>query len=370
MSSTAKKIRLGLVGVGNWAQNGHLSVLKLLPQYETTAVYSQRPDAALAAADAHGIQHVVATLDELVNHPEVDLVLVLTTAQQHEESIRAAISAGKDVYCEWPLTPNAETTAELVQLARKAGVKTVIGLQRRFAPGFRYLRDLVAEGYVGKLRSVKLQVSTPMFGNPLPEALRWSLFPENFMDVSSIFGAHMLDPLFSVVGRPGSFSALLANQFAEVTIEGTGERLSTSVPHQLLLSGKLANGAVFAVHIEGGKHNGAGVQIDITGESGDLHMSNTSVFGNTDEHYVVSGAQGGQNQRLASLPIPDSYQQVPETQLWTGVLELADLYVEYARDLRNGTQTVPTFADALWIQRLLEQAALASRNGTRVTLQD
>jgi predicted dehydrogenase len=370
MNSTAKKIRLGLVGLGNWAQNGHLAVLKLLPQFETTAVYSQRPGAARAAADAHGIRHVAATLDELVNFPEVDLVLVLTTAQQHEEAIRAAVAAGKDVYCEWPLTPKAETTAELVELARKARVKTIVGLQRRFAPAFRYLRDLVADGYVGKLRSVKIQVSTPAFGNPLPEALRWSVFPENFMDVTSIFGAHLLDPLFSVVGRPKSFTALLDNQFAEVTVAGTGEKLSTSVPHQLLLSGKLTNGAVFSAHIEGGKRNGFGVQIDITGEAGDLHMSNPSAFGNSDEHYVISGAKGEESQRLAPLPVPDSYRQVPESPLWTGVLELADLYVEYARDLQNGTQTVPSFADALWMQRLLEQASLASQAGARVTLRD
>jgi hypothetical protein len=40
---------------------------------------------------------------------------------------------------------------------------------------------------------------------------------------------------------------------------------ATAVPDQLLLQGILASGAVFAVHIEGGKHHGTGVQIDITG---------------------------------------------------------------------------------------------------------
>ena len=86
------------------------------------AVYSQRAEAAQAAAREHGIAHVAASLADLVNHPEVDLVLVLTTGPQHEKAIRAAIAAGKDVYCEWPLTPNAKTTAELVELARAAGL--------------------------------------------------------------------------------------------------------------------------------------------------------------------------------------------------------------------------------------------------------
>src|SRR5258708_3918611 len=146
-----KKIRLGLIGVGNWALFAHVRVLRLLPEYEIVAIYSQRKEAAMAAATEYGIPHVAESLDALVTDPLVDQVLVLTTSQQHEEGIRAAITAGKDVYCEWPLTPTAAKSAELATLADAAGVKTQIGLQRQFAPAFRYVHDLVAQGYVGKV---------------------------------------------------------------------------------------------------------------------------------------------------------------------------------------------------------------------------
>src|SRR6202049_4250854 len=147
-----KKIRLGLIGVGNWALFAHVRVLRLLPEYEIVAIYSQRKEAAKAAATEYGIPHVAESLDALVRDPLVAQVLVLTTSQQHEEGIRAAITAGKDVYCEWPLTPTAAKSAELATLADAAGVKTQIGLQRQFAPAFRYVHDLVAQGYVGKVR--------------------------------------------------------------------------------------------------------------------------------------------------------------------------------------------------------------------------
>jgi predicted dehydrogenase len=362
------KIRVGLVGVGNWALYAHVRMLNLMPQYEMVAVYSQRAEAAQAAAREHGIAHVAASLADLVNHPEVDLVLVLTTGPQHEKAIRAAIAAGKDVYCEWPLTPNAKTTAELVELARAAGVRTILGTQRRFAPAFRYVKDLIAEGYVGKIRSVRMHVSVNSFGKLRDNALRWSVLPENFMGVVSIFGAHFMDPLFSVVGRPASFSAVLKNQFPEVTIVETGEVFQTTVPDQLVMSGILANGAVFAVHIEGGKHNGSGVQIDITGEAGDLQLVNEHAFGGVDQHYEVHGANGD-NQRLARLPIPASYDRLPPTSgIQTGALELADLYEVYARDIANGTQTVPTFEDASWMQTFLNHAADSSRTGQRIEI--
>src|ERR1700694_3933677 len=131
-----KKIRLGLIGVGNWALFAHVRVLKLLPEYEIVAIYSQRKEAATAAATEYGIPHVAESLDALVTDPLVDRVLVLTTAQQHEKGIRAAINAGKDVYCEWPLTPTAAKSAELATLADAAGVKPRLAcrdrLHRRF----------------------------------------------------------------------------------------------------------------------------------------------------------------------------------------------------------------------------------------------
>jgi predicted dehydrogenase len=127
-------IRVGLVGVGNWARHGHVRVLSLLPQYELTAIYSQRREAAATVARDYGFKYVVDSLSELVEHPEVDLVVMLTTAPQHAEGVRAAIAAKKNVYCEWPLTPKVETSLELLRLAEEAGVRHVVGLQRRLAP--------------------------------------------------------------------------------------------------------------------------------------------------------------------------------------------------------------------------------------------
>jgi len=83
-----KKIRLGLIGVGNWALFAHVRVLRLLPEYEIVAIYSQRKEAAKAAAKEYGIPHVAESLDALVTDPLVDQVLLLTTSQQHEEGSR------------------------------------------------------------------------------------------------------------------------------------------------------------------------------------------------------------------------------------------------------------------------------------------
>src|SRR5260370_3336409 len=103
-----------------------------------------------------------------------------------------------------------------------------------------------------------------------------------------------------------------------------GEEMRTKVPDQLLLQGILASGAVFAVHIEGGKHHGTGVQIDITGDDGDLRITNTSAFGDVGEEYNLSGARVADT-NIAPLAVPASYTCLPPSDLPTSVLERADL---------------------------------------------
>ena len=365
VTTSGAPIRVGLIGAGNWAKHGHLRVLKLLPQYEITAVYSQRHGASIEIAREYGIAHVMQSVDDLVNHPEVDLVIVLTTAPQHADGVRAAIAAGKDVYCEWPLTPDINVSKELIELARAASVRHIVGLQRRLAPHNRYVRDLVQEGYVGKLRSVRMHVSMNYFQAQRGKGLRWTVPPENFSSVIAIYAGHFLDMLFASTGWPHEVSALVVNQFKEVTIVETGEIIPTTTPDQMVLNGRLADGAVLTVHIEGGKRNGSGVQIDITGTEGDLRVTNRSAFGGVGDDYVVEGARGD-NLPLQTLPVPAAYDRLPPSELPSAVLELAELYAAYANDVRNGTKTAPDFSDAVRINELINAAVTSSETGTHV----
>ena len=364
MNTAHFPIRVGIVGVGNWARHGHLRVLTLLPQYHLQAVYSERRDRAEAAAEEYAITQVADSLTALVNNPEVDLVVVLNTAPQHEQTVRAAIAAGKDVYCEWPLTTTTDDSLHLLGLAEQAGVRHIVGLQRRHAPHNRYLQDLLQQGYVGKVRSVRMHVSMNYFQALRPNALRWTAPEENFSSVIAIYAGHFLDMLFTATEWPLSISGLMVSQFAQVTIKETGEVLESSAPDQLVMSGVLEDGGVISVHIEGGKRNGSGVQIDITGDEGDLKISNRSAFGDVGDDYVIEGAHGD-NLALKPLPVPQSYQRLPASTLPSAVLELAELYHVYAQDVADGTREAATFKDAVRLHRLLEIA----RSGTQMLLE-
>lgn len=360
------KIRVGVIGLGHWSEYGHLPSLKLLPDYELTAVYSRSPEKAAALVERHGFKYAATSLQELVSHPEVDLVLVLTPAFQHEEGIRAAIKAGKDVYCEWPLTPSTALSNELLALADKAGVRTIVGLQRRLNPGYRHVRDLLEQGEIGEIRSVRLHVSVEYFQRERPASLYYTIPEENFSSLLSIYGGHFLDALFTtMVGYPQSLSALTVNQFQEVTLVETGETLPHTSADQVVLAGTFANGAVLTVHLEAGKRNNFGVQIDITGSKGDLKISNNTSFGDTYNRIEIAR---GDAQPLTEVTIPVEYEWVPQGKIGASVVELANLYAAHARDVKTGSTLAPTFADAIRMHELIEQIVESNRSGKRVQL--
>lgn len=364
-----RKIKVGMVGIGNWAQHGHVRVLNLLPEYQLSVFYSQRREAAEQAAAKYSFRHVADSLDELVSHPEVDVVVVLTTAPQHEAAIRTAITAGKHVYCEWPLTTSTAISGEMVRLADAAGLRTMTGLQRRLAPHNRYLKDLLAEGYVGRLRSARLHVSMNYFQPRLPKALSWTAPPENFSSMVAIYVGHFLDMLFEAIGWPTSISALAVNHFPKVTIIETGEEIETTNADEFVLAATLPGGAIVSAHFEGGKRNGSGVQIDMTGTEGDIRITNTSAFGDVGDDYIVTGAHGD-NRPLGRLSVPAQYDSLSQGGLPSAVMELAHIYAAFARDLANGRKTAPDFHDAVRMHKLIDAAMESSETGRRVTLSE
>jgi predicted dehydrogenase len=363
--NTLKKIRVGIVGVGNWAEYGHIPALTLLPQYEITAVFSRSQEKADAVAARHGIPHALNSLQALVTHPEVDLVLVLNPAPSHEEAIRAAIAAGKDVYSEWPLTPTTAASRQMLALAEQAGVRHIVGLQRRLGPDYRYVRDLLRDGYIGELRSVRLHISVEYFQKLRKASLYFTVPEENFSSLLSIYGGHFFDAIFTMLGHPDSITALAVNQFKEVTLIETGETLPHTLADQVVLSGTFANGAVLSAHIEAGKRNNYGMQLDLTGSEGDLKIWNTTSFG--DAFNVIEGAQGD-SQPMRVLPVPELYNWLPQSELGGSQLELANLYAAYARDVEHGTSLAPTYADALVMHELMDKIETSNREGKRVAM--
>src|SRR6202023_941114 len=157
---TEQRFRVGIVGLEpgrGWAARAHVPALRALSDsYEIVGVANTSLASAQRAAAALGLPRAFNDVPELVSAPEVDIVTVTVKVPHHLEVVKAAIGAGKHVYCEWPLGNGLAEAEEMAALAQAKGVLGVVGTQARVAPEIEYLRHLIADGFVGDVLSTTL----------------------------------------------------------------------------------------------------------------------------------------------------------------------------------------------------------------------
>ena len=152
--TTSSKIRVGIVGASasrGFASIAHVPALRALAQFEFAAVCTSRQETAEAAARHYGTPLAFSDPEQLAQHPDIDLVTVSVKVPDHYRPVMAAIEAGKHVYCEWPLGRDTDEAMRLLEAADRRGIRHAVGLQGQMSPAINYARDLIADGYVGRV---------------------------------------------------------------------------------------------------------------------------------------------------------------------------------------------------------------------------
>ncbi len=133
-----RPLRVGVIGAGEVAQVIHLPTLSLLPHlYTIIAICDISPKSISHCAHKFHIPHTTTTPRELVTHPEVDVVFILTSDQYHAGLTITALRAGKHVFLEKPLTISVKAGLEILEAEKQAnGPRVFVGYMRRYAPSF------------------------------------------------------------------------------------------------------------------------------------------------------------------------------------------------------------------------------------------
>jgi predicted dehydrogenase len=281
----------------------------------------------------------------------------------------AALNAGKHPYCEWPLAATTEQAQMMRDLAVRRGSHHMAGLQARGAHAFNRVRDLVADGYVGKVLSCTMIVSMPTLGAEF--TLDWAYMADrsNGNTLLTSPAGHSIDALCFCLGEFKELSSVVANQRQRVKIVETGETIPMTSPNQVLVSGVLQSGAVASVHLKGGTANGTGFLFEIHGTEGDLAIVPADPLQATYiqvSEFTVCGAQA--DEPLADLSIPESYRWVPPAIPAGLPYNVAQMYMRMAEGIREGRSVSPDFDVAVKRQQLLDVIQKASDTGARQTL--
>ena len=360
----ADKIRLGLIGAsvrGNWSARSHLPALQASSDVELTAVCTTRADSAEAARQAWGARLAFDDYHKMVASPQIDAVAVVVRVPSHYAPTKAALEAGKHVYCEWPLGRTTAEAVELAALAKANGLVTAVGLQARVNPTVMHTKELVEAGYVGEVMSVHVSLMREGVLTR-PSNRTWQRDSELGANTLTIANGHTVDAMRFVAGDFGRLSAVVATQAKQWLDTGANTWLDVTSPDNVLISGRLANGAVVSVHIGAIPFAGSGYRMEIYGRDGTLVVSgeDSPQLGEVS----LYGAKGGN--KLALLPIPQRFTVAPAGTPLGEPHNVGQMYTVFSQAIRDGGSRQPTFGTAVDLHRLVDAIKQASDNGCEV----
>jgi predicted dehydrogenase len=205
-------VTLGVIlnGVtGRMGRNQHLvrSILAIREEgeFDLEPLLVGRDEAKLRAlAEEHGLDRWTTDLDAALDDPAYPLYFDAQITQARYPALRAAIEAGKDVYCEKPVSHDLASALELARLAEERGVKNGVVQDKLFLPGLRKLKALIDDGFFGEILSVRGEFGYWVFPGPDPAGQRpsWNYRAEDGGGIVSDMFAHwryVLDNLFGPV---------------------------------------------------------------------------------------------------------------------------------------------------------------------------
>jgi predicted dehydrogenase len=149
-----QEIRWGVVGPGRIAEKV-VEDFAVVDGARAVAVASRSLDRARSFADRHGLERAHGSYAEILADPDVDVLYLATPHPQHHALALGALRAGKALLVEKAFTATTAGAAEVIDLARTTGTFVMEAMWTRFQPAVVAVRELVADGAIGQVRSVQ-----------------------------------------------------------------------------------------------------------------------------------------------------------------------------------------------------------------------
>lgn len=342
-------LRVGVVGATGWAEIAHLPALAATPGLRLTAVSTTRPDSARRSAEAWGADHAFTSAADLAHCPDVDLVTISVKAPAHRALVEAVLDAGKPILCEWPLGTSAAESAYLAGLLAERGLPGFVGLQASVHPVLRQVGRHVRGGALGTLLAVAVS-STRASKDPVPLGSAYTLQAANGAGMVQILGGHALAALATSLGTP--LTGLRAGRGTTRLVQPVHESAD--------------GGQVVAT-----SPDSAAVSIRLDAIDATLSLADGDVAART--LISIVGTEGRID--AATMPGEDARLRQPQMADWTATLttrgetrdvvtepsdlplaarNLARLYRAVRDDLRDGTATAPTAAEAVSLHEIID----------------
>ncbi|MBD1434424.1 Gfo/Idh/MocA family oxidoreductase [Sphingobacterium sp. DN00404] len=204
-----KKYKIGLIGFSIGGQVFHAPFIAGNPLLELYKVTARKPEQQQILTNKYPSAIAVSTVDEIIDDPLVDIVVVATSNDVHFSLTKRALEAGKHVVVEKPFTNTTAEADELIALAKEKGRVLTVHHNARFHSDFKTVKKVIQGKRLGSV--VNYQARYDRFRN----FLREGAWREQDLPGSGIhydLGAHLIDQALQLFGKPDAVFADLRKQ--------------------------------------------------------------------------------------------------------------------------------------------------------------
>jgi predicted dehydrogenase len=384
--STRPALRVAMIGYG-FMGAAHSQAWRTAPRVfdlpvdvEMAVVAGRNADAVADAAAKWGWAEAATDWREVIARDDIDLVDIVTPGGSHAEIAIAALEAGKHVLCEKPLAnavDEAEAMTDAAERASARGIRSMVGFTYRRVPAVTLMRDLIAQGRIGRVQQVRASYRQDWLVDPAMP-LGWRLQKEHAgSGALGDIGAHAIDLAQFVTGQDvTAVSGVLETIVRERPLQGSGSGLSgtaaegmgeVTVDDLAIFTGRLSSGALAAfeaTRFATGRKNA--LAIEVSGDRGAL------VFDLEDLNVLQYYDRTAPNEMQGFTRIIATEPEHPYLAAWWPaghMLGYEHGFSHQVKDLveaiADGTDPHPTFAEGLHVQRVLAAVEESSAQDSR-----
>lgn len=344
------KIKIGIIGTGNIAQNAHIPAFLKQKDAEIVAVCDLNEARVKEVADKYNIKHYTTKIEDLASLDEVDAISVCTNNNAHMEAAIAAAKAGKHILCEKPMAMNVSQAEAMLKAAKENNVIFMMGFVNRFRADTKVIKSFYDAGRFGEVYYARA-----MWLRRRGTPLGW------FTDLSKSgggpvidIGVHVIDLAWYLMGKPMpiSVSAVTYDKIGDYKTKGVSRWVAFDTDDLVF---ETEDSAAGLIRFE----NGASMSFDVS------WAINAKAVGS---HAQIFGSKAGA--RTNPLEIYDEQENYLLDS--TPEVEAEDPFdneiAHFLECVRENKQPICPAEDGLYVQKILNGIYDSAKQGKEVIL--
>ena len=356
------KLRIGVLGAGNWAKFAHIPGWQRDPRSEVAVICDPLKERAEEFAKQFNIPEASDDWQAIVSREDLDVIDVCTPSSTHHQLSEAALSAGKHVLCEKPVAYDFRETRRLAQLADQKGVKTKLGFTFRYSPGVQFAKAMIDDGFVGEPFIYNAYEQNSQFLDPYNPLRQVDPNADpNVIQTSSLegYGAPVIDIGHWWVGADYSrVVGTMRNFIPNRMVRDTGQMMRINLDDGDIYLCEFTNGVIGSVQssfVTIGNY--PGIEVRLYGQQGAIICRLVEEFGVAETIKVARP----DDVEFKELEIPQKYYPPGghPRESWRSLF-YANLIKDFIDEIQDGgSRNQGNFWDGAWVQEAINAVELS-----------